>query len=59
MIQQRRRPSGSAATPSATSAPGERLRIDGRKSVGQNIEEGAALIVLGFEVQRGFEHTRR
>jgi len=37
----------------------ERLRIDGRKSVGQNIEEGAALIVLGFEVQRAFEHTRR
>ncbi len=37
----------------------ERLRIDGRKSVGQNIEEGAALIALGFEVQRSFEHTRR
>ncbi|MBA3421751.1 MAG: hypothetical protein H0U12_07650 [Thermoleophilaceae bacterium] len=37
----------------------ERLRIDGRKSVGQNIEEGAALIALGFEVQRGFEQTRR
>ena len=37
----------------------ERLRIDGRKSVGQNIEEGVALIALGFEVQRAFEHTRR
>jgi hypothetical protein len=37
----------------------ERLRIDGRKSVGQNIEEGATLIDLGFEVQRGFEQTRR
>ena len=37
----------------------ERLRSTVRKSVGQNIEEGAALIVLGFEVQRGFEHTRR
>ena len=37
----------------------ERLRIDGRKSVGRNIEEGAALIALGFEVQRAFDHTRR
>lgn len=37
----------------------ERLRIDGRKSIGQNIEEGAALIALGFEVQRAFEHRRR
>lgn len=37
----------------------ERLRIDGRKPVGQNIEEGAALIALGFEVQRAFEHSRR
>lgn len=32
----------------------ERLRIDARKSIGQNIEEGAALIALGFEVQRAF-----
>lgn len=32
----------------------ERLRIDGRKSVGRNIEEGAALIALGFEVRRAF-----
>jgi len=37
----------------------ERLLIDGRKTVGQNIEEGAALIALGFEVQRAFEHVRR
>ena len=37
----------------------ERLRLDVRKSVGQNIEEGAAVIALGFEVQRAFEHTRR
>ncbi len=37
----------------------ERLRIDGRKSVGQNLEEGAALIALGLEMQRAFEHVRR
>ncbi len=37
----------------------ERLLIDGRKSIGQNLEEGAALIALGFEVQRAFEHARR
>ncbi|MBA2429337.1 MAG: hypothetical protein H0V55_06385 [Thermoleophilaceae bacterium] len=37
----------------------ERLLIDGRKSIGQNIEEGAALIALGFEVHRAFEHVRR
>lgn len=37
----------------------ERLLIDGRKSIGQNIEEGAALIALGFEVYRAFEHVRR
>ena len=36
----------------------ERLLIDGRKSI-QNIEEGAALIALGFEVHRAFEHVRR
>lgn len=32
----------------------ERLRIDGRKSAGQNIEEGVALITLGNEVGRAF-----
>lgn len=37
----------------------DRLLIDGRKSIGQNVEEGAALIALGFEVQRAFEHVRR
>ncbi len=37
----------------------ERLRIDGRKSVGQNIEEGSALLALGFEVQRDFKHAYR
>ena len=37
----------------------ERLRIDGRKSLGQNIEEGVALIARGHEVQRAFQHARR
>lgn len=37
----------------------ERLRIDGRKGIGQNIEEGAALIALAVEVGRAFEHVRR
>ena len=37
----------------------ERLRIDGGKSIGQNIEEGAALIALGCEVQRAFGHSCR
>jgi len=37
----------------------ERLRIDGGKEVGTNIEEGAALIPLGYEVQRAFRHPSR
>lgn len=37
----------------------ERLRLDGRKAVGQNIEEGAALIRLGYEVLRAFDYTRQ
>ncbi len=32
----------------------ERLQIDGRKGMGQNIEEGVALITLGNEVRRAF-----
>lgn len=37
----------------------ERLQLDARKSIGQNLQEGAALIALGFEVHRAFEHARR
>lgn len=37
----------------------ERLQLDGRKSIGQNIEEGAALIALGLEVRRAFERAHR
>ena len=37
----------------------DRLRIDARKGIGQNLEEGAALIALGFEMLSGFEHNRR
>ncbi len=36
----------------------DRLRIDARKGIGQNLEEGAALIALGFEMLSGFEHNR-
>jgi hypothetical protein len=35
------------------------LRRDGRKSVGRNIEEGHALVMLGFEAMRAFSPHRR
>jgi hypothetical protein len=35
------------------------LRRDGRKSVGRNIEEGLALVRLGFEAMRAFDPRTR
>lgn len=35
-----------------------RLRRDGGRSLGRNLEEGAALVKLGFDVERAFKQAR-
>jgi len=39
-------------------ATAPRLRRDGGKSLGRNLEEGAALVKLGFDVDLAFKRAR-
>jgi hypothetical protein len=39
-------------------ATAARLRRDGARSLGRNLEEGAALVKLGFDVDLAFKRAR-